>query len=620
MPKTTTDPDGSFDFAGGVNSQAVTTVKSDVVPHGCGRDQLPWLNNATVRGGAILQRMGLSKLLDLIDSGLYQGGFVYEPIGQDQNPYLILAISGRIYKALLEAPFTVTDLSTVFGITNPPSQPQYFFTEGEGFLVIQAGDGTTLPLFYASAFNINPEFLRRSHGITGNLAGPNINELPAATAMVYYSGRIWYARDRKYTAGDIVGNQNSGTIGYGFVDSVLRVTENPLAFGGDGFTVPSQAGNIRALAYTANMDTALGQGPLYIFTRKQVYQLQVPVSRADWIAATNNNQPLQKVSQINNGTSGERSIVHVNGDLFYQSFDPAVRSLIVATRFYNQWGNLSISNNIRRVLQFNDRALMRFASGIEFDNRLLECVLPQQTASGVVCQGIVPLNFDLVSTLDEQAPPAWEGVWEGMDFLQLFTADFGGLPRAFAVCLSRIDQTIDIYEFLPASRFDNAGTPETQENRVTWYVEFPSFTWKSVFEMKELQGGELWLDKVFGTADIKVEFRPDADPCWKFWFQTSVCVAHSCAEDVNNPDCYPIGPNFREGYKFPITFPAPPTSCASMGDRPATQGYQFQVKITIHGWCRIRGLLLHASPREKGLYDGLSCVTPTGVSSTPNFT
>lgn len=606
MPHETLDADGSFDFAGGVNSQAVTTVRSELVPHGVGRDQLTWLTNGTVRGGGILPRSGWLKLLDLINSGLYQGGVMYQPIGSDGNPYLIVSISGQIYKCLLEAPFTITNLSALYGVANNPNTPQAFFCEGNGFLVIQSGDGQTLPLFYASPFNINPEFLRRSHGITGAISGPNISELPAATAMLYYAGRIWYAQGRKYIAGDIENSQASGTASYGYADSVLKVTENPLALGGDGFIVPSEAGNIRALAYTSNLDTALGQGPLYIFTRKQVYSLRVPVSRADWIAATNNNQPLQTIAQINNGTSGERSIVHVNGDLFYQSFDPAVRSLIVATRFYSQWGNIPISNNVNRAVQLNDRSILRFASGIEFDNRLLECVLPKQTASGVVCQGMVALDFDLVSTLQDQAPPAWEGIWSGLDVLQLFTGDFGGLPRAFAVVVSREDSTLDIWELSKAERFNNGGTQAKSDSRTEMVAEFPAFTWKHMFDLKELHGGEIWIDKVLGTVDIKVEYRPDADPCWKPWFITSVCAAKVCAEDVNNPDCYPEGPNYREGYKFPIVLPKP-KGCDSMGVRPSTWGYQFQVKVTIVGWLRIRGIILYTEPKERHLYQGLKC-------------
>lgn len=610
MPKTTVIADGSFDFAGGVDSQADTTVRSELVPHGLRRDQLSWLNNATVRGGGILQRTAWKKLLDLLTSGLYQGGVIYEPIGQDVNPFLVVSISGRIYKVLLDPPFTITNLSTQFGLVNPATPTQVFFCEANGFLIIQAGDfgaANTLPLFYATAFIAQPEFMRRSNGLTGNITYPLINELPAAEAMIYYSGRVWYAQGRTYSGGDMERNQASGTSGYLFNDSVLKVTENPLATGGDGFTVPSQAGNIRALAYTSNIDTRLGQGPLYIFTRKQVYSLDVPVSRADWIAATSANQPLQTVSQITSGSVGERCIVHVNGDLFYQSFDPAVRSLIIATRFYAQWGNLSISNNVNRALQFNDRSLMRFASGIQFDNRLLECVLPKQTASGVVCEGILPLDFDLVSTLQEQAPPAWEGMWQGVDILQLFTGDFGGLPRAFALTVSKLDQSIDVWELTNSERFEDAEAPGSTDNRVAWYFETPSFTWQKEFELKQLHGGEIWINKVFGTVEMRVSYRVDADPCWRFWTATSFCAARTCAEDVNNPDCYPIGPNFREGYRFPVVLPAPPAACDSMGVRPSNLGYQFQIKVEILGWCRVRGIILYAEMKERELYAGLSC-------------
>ena len=105
-------------------------------------------------------------------------------------------------------------------------------------------------------------------------------ELPAAGPMVYYQGRIWYAYYRSYTAGDIVGGP-SGIPGHriSMRDSILKVTENPLAIGGDGFAVPTQAGNIRALQYAANIDKALGEGTLYVFTRKQIYALDVPISR-----------------------------------------------------------------------------------------------------------------------------------------------------------------------------------------------------------------------------------------------------------------------------------------------------------------------------------------------------
>jgi len=611
VAKETVLADATFDFSGGVNSDAVTTIRSDLVTNGLQRNQLAWLSNGTTRGGAISPRPGYNKLLDLIATGLYQGGILYEPI-QEGDPYIICSVSGHIIKALLSPPYTVTDLSVQFGLVNPATPPEVFFVEAEGILCIQAGDyftnpPGTLPLFYRSSFGGQPEVLRRSNGLTGNVTYPNINEIPAATCMVYYLGRLWYAQGRKWTAGDIVGNQASGTAPYNFTDSVFKVTENPLAVGGDGFTVPSQAGVIRAMRYTANLDTSLGQGPLYIFTRKQVYSFNPPVTRTAWIAANNNTQPIVTVAQINNGATGERGLFHVNGDLFYQSLTPDVRTLFIATRYFKQWANVGISRNVQRAMQFVNRAIQRYCPGVDFDNRGLNGTLPKQTANGVISQGILPLNFDEVSTLEEQRQPVWDGMWEGIDALQLFSGDFGGLQRAFAPVVSRQDGTLDIWELTTSQRTENG------DNRILWYAEFPAFTWSVAgweLSLKELMGGELWLDRVSGEIELQVFYRPDADPCWHPWLKTAFCSTRNCAEDVNNPICYPTAIQYCDGYQWPFVLPKPPepSGCQPMiYKRPRDQGFQFQVKVQVKGYLRIRGIVLYAQEKERGIWEGLRC-------------
>lgn len=599
MPHETVIADGSWDFAGGVNSDAVTTVRSERVPHGLRRDQLAWLQNGTLRRGCINPRPGFSKLFNMLKSSLWQGGFMFEPV-TDDFPYIVCSVAGRIYRVMLDGSDLVVDVSALTGLTNPSTIPQAFFCEGNGILVIQAGDYKTLPLFYSTA---EGEKMRRSNGITGNFTGTNISELPAAGPMVFYQGRIWYANGRIYTAGDIEGDQASGTAPWSFLDSILRVTENPLAFGGDGFNVPTEAGQIRALAYTANLDTALGQGPLYIFTRKQIYSLQVPVSRQDWISANNQNQPLQTVAQINSGAVGEDGITHVNGDLFYQGIEPSIRSLTVATRYYGQWGNVPISNNVNRALQFNDRSVLRRAPGVYFDNRLLEGVLPTQTDQGVICKGLLPLDFDLISTLDERQPPAWEGMWEGLDILKTFTGDFGGRQRCFAVARSRIDASLDVFEISETNRFDSNdyGT----DNRISWYSEFPALTWGAEFELKQLHAGEVWIDRVYDTVEITSEYRPDADSCWHPWQVDTVCSAKNCEENVDIPCGYPISNIQGECYEFPVILGEPPLDKSSCNRRPTNIGYQFQLRLKIKGFCRIRGFLLYAEVKQKALYSGL---------------
>lgn len=488
---------------------------------------------------------------------------------------------------------------------NPPDVEQAFFCQAEQFLVIQAGDGVTLPLFWDGAN------LRRSIGINNTAATPGLkgqNEIPAAFAMDYYMGRLWYAQGNQYSAGDIVGG-NSGTVQYQLRDSVLNVTENPLVLGGDGFTIPAQAGNIRAIKHNASQDSSQGQGLLFIFTRKAVFSLQVPISRKDWIltgddggtgANAKNLMPLQTVIQDVNGAVGDRSVVAVNGDLYYQSLEPAIRSVLSAVRYFNQPGNRNISANEQRILQFCDRGLLRFVSGIEFDNRLLMSSLPKRFDNGVVSQAIIPMDFIPVSSFGVDFTPVWEGMYEGLDTLQLFTGNFGGVQRAFAFSRSSKDGGFDIWEInrsgIPLSDLNQNG-----ENRITMSMEFPAFTWGREFLLKRVVSSEFWIDRLYGNVDFTLEFRPDGDPCWHFWTKWQACSARNCTESVYTPCDYPVEA-FGQSYRASVTTARPPENCASVMGRPADLLYQCQIRLTVKGWCRIRGALLKAEPTERKLY------------------
>lgn len=831
--------DGSLSWEGGVNSLKPTTVQSATTPNGLPRNQLSWLVNGTVRGGGIQQRFGWEYLCKFTDIGLFQGGFIYEPLGED--PYLVVSIGGIIYKVLIGSNNAIVKLTTP-GLENPPLQPKSYFVQAERFLIIQAGDNITNPLFWdgttlrrslgpsitvgtvainfvvpavgvivlatlsatyvdtgaqivliggkqyqiapstfphqfvtlkniyddpaitpahgsgqivkrlpdyvahvqtiASA-NVNeadvvltapftfppgPDaFTRLSVYINGvkcfivsqsdtthirvgsalgasfaqlmaspvgagityltpttdiatlytgfftpgigsvvdtsffsSYAGPtnqpiliesgfyeiqalgqpfipsnqvyltNLNdtpgntvtagtvittpyELPPATCMVYYMNRVWYAQGRTYIAGDI-SKGPSGTSPYNFTDAVLKVTENPLAVGGDGFTVPSDAGNVRCLTYTNELDTALGQGLLYIGTSRSFYRLTVPVSRTAWIAANDASQPLQTVAQIKYGPVNDRSVVRVNGDILYQTIEPAIRSLTLARRNFGQWANPPISRNEERVLAFNDRALMQFCSGIEFDNRMLQTTLPIQTPVGVASQGIIPLDFDLISTLEQQLPPAWEGMYEGLNHLQLFEGDFGGRQRAFSVVYSSEDASIQVWELSDNLRND---INQFGESRTKMVIEFPAYTDGVELLLKRLTGGEIWVDRIAGKVDFLLEYRPDGDACWHFWTYWQTCSSRNSCEDLVNPVCYPITP-YAEGYKQTWSLPKPPErDCVSMAGRPAWIGHQFQCRLTITGWVRVRGFVLTMEKVDQKQYHDNACLTPLPAFQPP---
>lgn len=613
--------DGAIDFSGGVDSLKVTTIQSQNNPNGLARNELAWLDNATVRDGGILQRTGWEYVATLFNSSfIYQGGLMFEP--DSGYPYLLLSVSGHIYMVQVNPTFAAPiDLSaTAFsggpapGAFNPvnANTRHAFMVQGEQFAFIQAGDygapgGNTLPL----CWNDLKGTLSRCKGITNPGVAPGthgVNELPAAGAMDYYMGRIWYAQGRTVSAGDMVYGP-SGSATNNFRDALLEVTENPLAVGGDGFTLASNAGNVRAIFHNANLNTQLGQGQLFVGTSKAVYSLNAPVTRNDWLAADQNNQPLMTVVQINNGPVGDRGIVKVNGDIFYSSLEPSIRSLFSAVRDFNQWGNIELSSDIQRLLSFNDRSLMFDDNGIYFDSRLLFTALPLQKPQGIVHQALAVMDFIPLSSFGQNLVPIWEGMYEGLDILQVFTGNFGGLERAFAIVVSRLDSSIQLWELTTSSRSDfqvpTVSDPDG-EKRVTWIIETPAYTWGDEFLLKSLETMELWFDKLYGEVIFKVEWRPDSDPCWKLWHSWKECQPRNSCEDVNNPICYPLT-TYRESFRATRTLPRPPTVCESAMGRPAKIGYQHQFRITVTGWCRIRGFRLYAAPVMEKTFHNPTC-------------
>jgi len=592
--------DGSIDFSGGVDSLKVTTIQSQQNPNGLARNELAWLVNATVRDSGILQRTGWQPIGTIVKgpAPLYQGGYMYEPIAGQGFPYLILNIGGITYKvdpnaAAIFGPINLTQ--NFLGTVLPANEPQFYYTQGEEFLIIQIGDGKTLPLFW------DGNTLRQSKGITNGAVAPGTpgtNEIPAATAMDYYMGRLWYAQGRTYSAGDMVGGL-SGTAPYSFRDAILNVTENPLCVGGDGFAVPNNAGNIRAIFHTANLNTQLGQGPLFIGTRKAIYNLTVPVTRSDWIAATTNNQPSQTVAQLFYGPVNDRSIVKVNSDAYFQTLEPAIRSHFMSLRDFQQWANVPISSNVERVLSFNDRALLHLSSGILWENRVWQTQLPRQTQQGVVHDAIAVLDFTPISSFGQTEQPTWEGIYQGFPFLQMFTGDFGGRERAFAVMLAQ-DQSLQLWELTDFERREDG------DKRVTWVIEFPAYTWGNEWLLKKLDHFELWVDKLYGEVVFQMDYRPDAEACWLEWFKWKECSARTSCEDIVNPVCYPLTP-YREGFRQTMVSPRPKQVCNTSSNRPSDLGYQQQLRLTVHGWCRIRGLQVHALPIQKQPYKGIVC-------------
>lgn len=412
-----------------------------------------------------------------------------------------------------------------------------------------------------------------------------VPQFPPGRMGAYGNGRVvmTLANGEDYLYGDIVGGP-SGTKALNFRDAILNITENDYLVGGGTFKIPG--GNIRAMIFTATLDSSLGQGPLQIFTPSAVYSSAVPIDRLVWQSTTN---PLQTVSAIGNGGLGQYSTFLVNSDTIYRSPD-GIRSLILAAQDFNLWIRTPISHEVTRVLFNDNQALLPFGSGVFFDNRMLMTVSPQATATqGVYHQGLIALNDDLISTVREKQPPAYDGIWPGLNIFQMLVGDFSLVTRCYHFVFNTVLSTLELWELLPESAGDVINNPlpivgDNGTQAIEWWFESNSMTFGDRApqrNFKNLVNGEIYVDELVGRVDFQAFYKPDQYPCWIPWLNWSECAVQNSGipPDNNKPAFKP-----RMGLGTPSM-----NACDPFTNRPFTNFYTMQFKLVITGQCEFIG-------------------------------
>jgi hypothetical protein len=471
---------------------------------------------------------------------------------------------------------------------NPATRTQAWLWQSEDTMIVN--DGQSLPIFYNGASS------RRSAGVAAK-------ELPPGRMGAYGNGRNWMALPdgRSYLASDLVGTF-SGT----GVPSYLRVTENAYLNGGGSFLVPGNVGDIYAMRFVAIPDTSLGQGPLQVFTPNMVFSCQTPFDRTEWAAVEN---PLQTVSIIANGALSHYSTISVNSDIFFRSSD-GIRSWILGRREYTTWGNTPISREMNRITDLDDPSLLYYSSAIYFDNRMLMTCSPVFTQKGVYHRGIIALDFDIISSMRGKAPAVYDGLWTGLQTLQLVKGMFGGRERAFAFVLFggvNTEPEIQLWEILT----DGEDYQDQNSIPIQWQFESADmkFTGKGMTDMdvKRLINGELFIDDLRGAVNFEVQYKPDSYPCWIPWHSWAVCAQdRDCGIDPLT-GCLTIN-NFKPQYRNRMGMGEPnPRACDEVTNRPFREGTSFQIRMVITGHCRIRKQRYMAIPVAEDTFAKVEC-------------
>jgi len=497
-------------------------------------------------------------------TGIFQCALPY--ISDDNRNFILLLISGKVWLYdLLQN--SIQLLSNTPALENSSNRLDGWMVQAENFVVIQ--DGWSRPLIFDGA----------------NLRRAAVDEIKTGKVMAYVNGRIWYALQNGFSfrATDIV-------YGDGTRASVLKETENTFLNEGGDFSVPSDSGGITAMAVPGNLDTALGQGPLLVFTPKYVFSINAPVDRNVWKEV---NYPIQAISLVTNGALASRSAITINGDVFYRAVD-GIRSFIIARRDFGTWGNTPISSEMMSVVENDQTDLLWAGSAVTFDNRMIMTCQPQYRASGIIHKALAILDFELVSSMRQKLPPAWEGIWTGLDILQVLKTENAYQDRCFLITRNA-SLEIGIWELTKNSKNDVSSL--TGYRKIQWAIETKSYNFEVPFGLKQLDSGDLFIDTMIGDIGLNVLYRPDMYPGWIQWTCNQNGIGWTdCAKMNTCGDALPCIPltNFQPQYRSKLRLPTPRDDCDAVLNTPYRNLFEVQTRIEIDGYCRLKSLRLHA--------------------------
>ncbi len=399
----------------------------------------------------------------------------------------------------------------------------------------------------------------------------SVPELSAGRMGCYGLGQNWESLVDGLSY--IVSDQSrgpSGTQAYNFRDAVLKTTD--LTFRGGAFAIPGAGNFITSMTFTTNLDLALGQGSLMLGTPAFMASNLAPFDFTNPPATG----PILTYSLIGNGPLSQNSTFTVHSDIYFRSYY-GTGSLILGRRDFTSPGNLPDSAEMVRVVNLDNPALLGYGSGAFFDNREIMTVSPQATAQGVLHAGLIVKNFDTLSSNQNKGPSCWDGLWTGLNVLQLVGGVFTGKDRQFAFSYNVSLDKIELFELLKTGtdHFDNENIP------ILWGFETGALFNKDVkdpMQLVSLRNGEFAVDEVIGLVHFDVYYKPDQG-CWYPWHSFTIC-----SDILGQPQYFP-----RLGLGEPNS-----DECQTVNDTPARDGYTFQIKFVVRGHCRFLRLKLAA--------------------------
>lgn len=506
-------------------------------------NQAHLLRNVSVRGGRVRSRPRFVKRVDL-PNGLLQGAAVFNHLSR-----ILVSVGGQIHE-IDPGDWSTTERGDD---VNSPNQPRAWFCETVGTLIIQ--DGQSSPWLYDGV-----DFRRAEDG-----------EVPVGRAMAYGNGRLAV----------VVGNGRNVRIGDIRKDahqSELKFTETYGLTGGGDLAFPEE---VLALAYLPVIDTGSGQGPLIAGCAGSLHTMKTNFTQRDLWPEVG----FQTVLLPDRGIAGPNAVCVVNQDLYFRSSD-GLRSVRTSTTDYDAPGLAPLSVEVRHRLDVDTPFLLKDASVVSFDNRLLCTHSPFVYGPRSLNLGLIALNFDTLSGRGQKSPPAYDGEWDGLVIAQVFTGNIRGATRCFILGRD-IAGANGLWELLPEVA-EPGGEEPTQvfESRM-FFGDSPSTT-------KHLRRCDLQFSDIRGGLAVRVFFRPEKYPYWVEWDEFSVDPQSESSWGRHQPRRTPI-----------LRTRTPPDLWDEQTGRLLTCATGFQVRVEFDGFARLDFLTTYQKPTGRSPYSDM---------------
>lgn len=480
---------------------------------------------------------------------------------------LMASIGGRLYQITPKPNKTMHVYEIALPRRNRNTIPISYHLQAGEFHIVQ--DGESAPII--------------TNGTGARRAGAD--EIFTGKMMGYGQGRIvMVGVDNLIYFGDIRDGKGNGDA------DLLGFTETQFLNEGFPSALPSGMGIPTAVQFIPQQDSATGVGECLVFGENGVESFYLSLPRDTW-----KDSAFQHTALLGIGATGHRAVCVVNEDIWFRASD-GFRSYRQARAVVNQWAQIPMSTNVSEWVDSDTPSLLKYASVINFDKRLLGTCSPYPHQIDVDLpfqpslyhNGLLSLDFDILSTFGKLAAPAWDGHWSwptgdplfGLRVMQLVEGSFDGEHRAFAFFVgpSGNNEILEISKDLRGH--DTRGTIHSK-------IVTRSMDFDQEFNEKNLYGGDFWLADVQEPVEVTTRYKPDQFPTFTDWSTFTVQPYGTVVEgdaDVNVDGFMP---------RRALPKPADATDPV-MTKRNLRRGYEFQCEIEWAGRATMRKFRVHA--------------------------